>query len=78
VDDVHVYSYVAAEDLDPINIVEDNYVMVTNEDGGEDYLENVSVLKENDTVLIKGDSIITGDRAAYLLPWDKEVGLWTV
>lgn len=77
-DDLEVYSYVPAEDLDPFNIIEDTQVVVTNEEGGQDYLENVSVLKENDAVLVKGDSVITGDHSTYILQWDTEVGLWRV
>lgn len=75
VDDVEVYAYVLAETLgDEPN----EQVAIPNEEGGIDYLDNLVVLKEGDTVMVRGDSYITGDRVTYLLPWDREVGLWMV
>ena len=53
-------------------------VSLTNDEGGTDYLILTKVVKENDTVAIHGDSLVTGDRAFYLLTWDRMVDLWAV
>lgn len=46
--------------------------------GDIDYLILTRVVKDGDSVLLTGVSQISGDSETYILPWDKEVDLWTV
>lgn len=70
---VEVYDYVSADTL-----VEGDQIAFINDEGGIDYLENISLINSHDSVMVKGYSIVTGDIANYILNADQEVGLWAV
>ena len=74
-DEYRIYDTVLAETLgdEPAE-----QVSLTNEEGGVDYLILTKVVKEGDAVVIHGDSLVTGDRAFYILAWDHKVDLWMV
>ncbi len=42
-----------------------------------DQLEVIRVVDEGDSILITGDSFVTGDKETYILPTDHIVNLWT-
>jgi hypothetical protein len=42
-----------------------------------DPVEVDHIVKETDTVLIRGYSNLTGERVTYFIPYDTEVDLWT-
>lgn len=42
-----------------------------------DQLEVIKVVDEGDSILITGDSFVTGDKEIYILPTDHIVNLWT-
>jgi len=73
--DYTIYDSVAA---DTLGDEPSEQVAILNEEGAYDYLILSKVVKENDTVAIHGDSLVTGDRAFYLLTWDRMVDLWAV
>lgn len=68
-DSMNIHDYVVADSL------EDGDRVFVN---GIDYLEDVTILKETDTVLIRGYSHVSGDSVVYMLNYDTEVGLWSV
>jgi hypothetical protein len=68
-DSMNIHDFVEADTL------ENGDQVVIN---GMDYLENVSIIKEDDAVMVKGYSHISGDSVTYILNYDTEVGLWSV
>jgi hypothetical protein len=64
---VEVYDYVRVDTLeDGDNVTYNN-----------DVLEQVTVMDETDTIMVRGYSHISGETATYFIPVDTEVGLWT-
>jgi hypothetical protein len=72
-EDIEVYDYVQVHTLE-----DGDQIAITNDEGGTDYLENITVVSDPEAVLIKGYSHLTGDNAVYVRPFDEEVGLWSV
>lgn len=72
-DNIEVYDFVSADTLE-----NGDQVMYVNPDGGEDYLENIKVVDEGDSIMVSGLSIVTGDLANYIWTPDQEVALWGV
>lgn len=72
-ENIEVYDFVTVDTLE-----DGDNVQYINSDGGEDYLENITTYQENEAVVVKGYSIITGDRETYIFSDDVEVGLWQV
>lgn len=74
-DEYRIYDTVLAETLgDEPN----EQVSLTNEEGGIDYLILTKVVKDGDSIAIHGESLVTGDKEFYILPWDRKVDLWMV
>lgn len=63
---MNVYDYVPAHTVE-----EGDFVMV-----GSDPIEVTRVVDETDTIMVEGDSHLTGDKVVYMLAADMEVGLW--
>jgi hypothetical protein len=53
-------------------------VAILNKEGAYDYLILNKVVKDGDNVAIHGESLMTGDSAFYIFPWDRKVDLWAV
>lgn len=43
-----------------------------------DPVEVTKVIKDNDAIMVKGVSHLTGDSVTYILGYDDVVGLWAV
>jgi hypothetical protein len=63
---MEILDYISADTVDA-----GDYIMV-----GLDPVEVKSVLEEDDSVVITGFSYESGDTVTYILPYDKEVGIW--
>ena len=67
---MEIYDYVAADTLGD----EPNEQIAYN----NDFVEVSKIVKDADTVLVRGYSHISGDSVTYILDYDTEVGLWAV
>ena len=62
-----IYDYDTADHIDP-----EMLIFYEN-----DYIEVSEVIDSGDSIMVKGYSHVTGDNVVYILPADKQVGLWT-
>lgn len=67
---MEIYDYVSADTLGH----EDNEQIYYS----NDYVEVMSVIHDNDAVMVRGYSHVTGDSVQYILGYDDMVGLWAV
>ncbi len=74
-DDYNIYDTVTADqDLTP----GDNVAFTPKGSAVRDYVTLTNVVDEGDSILVTGDSYVSGDRVTYILTPDHEVHLWTV
>jgi hypothetical protein len=71
--DLTVVDTVAASTLE-----ENDNITFLNQEGGQEIMTLTKVIDSGDSILVTGDSYVTGDRETYIFPTDREVDLWIV
>lgn len=64
---MNVYDSITADAVEVGDLIMVNY----------DQIEVTDVVDSGDSILIKGDSFVSGDKVSYILTADAQVSLWT-